>query len=216
MKDGKRRSGKTLSNEDQGLWRLVTQQVNPLADRNRRPRSVEAEEPVPPSKSALPKSAATPSQLSAHPAARVLRPEINLRPASGTGNEPLWDPEASIIPGVDRRTARKLARGQMTVEATLDLHGQRQHEAQQALTRFVETAFLRGYRCVLVITGKGSQRGSQRGGQAGGSAETGVIRRRFMDWLAVPGLQDKVLAVRRAAPGDGGAGAFYLLLRRRR
>ena len=37
-------------------------------------------------------------------------------------------------PGLDKRSAQKLKRGQMEIEARLDLHGLRQEEAYRALT----------------------------------------------------------------------------------
>ena len=105
--------------------------------------------------------------------------------------------------GLDRTTRRKLSRGNLPVEARLDLHG---HNAQQAETRlraFIQQSVSLGHRCVLVITGKGV-RGE------------GVLRRHVPFWLKQPPLGGVVLAISDATPKDGGAGAIYVMLRRKR
>ncbi len=59
---------------------------------------------------------------------------------------------------IDAKTKRRLTRGRTPIDATLDLHGMRQHEAHGALSHFVASAFARGRRNLLVITGKGVRR----------------------------------------------------------
>lgn len=105
---------------------------------------------------------------------------------------------------VDKRTAQRLARGQMNIEATLDLHGMSQQEARGALERFIKNSHARGRRCVLVVTGKGRQEGQ------------GVLKRRVPEWLNEGALEGLVLKTAQAKQGDGGAGAIYVLLRRNR
>ncbi len=107
--------------------------------------------------------------------------------------------------GVDRRTGQKLRRGQMPVEARIDLHGMTQTEAHRALTAFVDRQWFAGKRCVMVVTGKGS-------GQEGG----GVLRRMVPRWLNEGSTRTKVLAFDYARQRDGGAGALYVLLKRKR
>ena len=61
-----------------------------------------------------------------------------------------------------------------------------------------------GKRCILVITGKGS-------------LETGGVLRRMVPlWINQSPLRGVVIAIEKAIPRDGGSGAYYLLLRRRR
>ena len=130
------------------------------------------------------------------------------------GDWPLTGPWA---PGVDRRTVSKLARGQYPIDARIDLHGNRQHQAQDRLERFIISSHQSGHRCLLVITGKGKRLLPGRGVQGeSGDPGPGVIRRRFIDWLSAPHLKPLILAIKTAQPKDGGAGAFYILLRRQR
>ena len=107
--------------------------------------------------------------------------------------------------GTDRRTAERLRRGRMAVEARLDLHGLTQDQAHRELLSFIRRTAAVGMRCVLVVTGKGSV--SQGGG---------VLRRRLPDWLGQSDCRPHVLAVTRAQRAHGGDGAFYVLLRRQR
>jgi DNA-nicking Smr family endonuclease len=130
------------------------------------------------------------------------------RPAAPTGarKDALPDLSHGAAPGVDKRTALRLKRGQLTIERRIDLHGLTQEEAHRALVAFVHGAAEAGRRCVLVITGKGGR----------GDGEVGVLRAAVPEWLNGPELRRDVLAFSHAAAKDGGAGALYVLLRRRR
>ena len=105
--------------------------------------------------------------------------------------------------GIDKSTRRRFAQGQMEIEARLDLHGATAAQAERRLSGFIDNAVRQGQRCVLVITGKGVE-------------GTGVLRRLVPQWLKSPPLAPFVLAISAARPGDGGDGALYVLLRRRR
>ena len=69
----------------------------------------------------------------------------------------------------------------------------------------VKAANRSGKRGVLVITGKG------RADQG-----YGVLRRAVPTWLNQPPNRARIIAVHDAQPRDGGSGALYLLLRKRR
>ena len=111
--------------------------------------------------------------------------------------------DAGSAPGLDKRTAERLRRGQLAIEARIDLHGHSQAEAHRALTAFITGAAEAGRRCVLVITGKGE-------------AGAGVIRAAVPGWLNSADLRPKILAFRPAQPRDGGTGAIYVLIKRKR
>jgi DNA-nicking Smr family endonuclease len=107
--------------------------------------------------------------------------------------------------GIDRANAERLKRGLHPIEARLDLHGRTQAEAHRELADFVRAAHEAGRRCVLVITGRGL-----------GPDGPGVLKSAVPRWLEEAGLRRRILAVAAAQPRHGGAGAFYLLLRRQR
>ena len=131
------------------------------------------------------------------PAQRTRKPPAPSRPPP--------ELEAGGAAGVDARAVARLRRGQLRPEARLDLHGHTLDQAHRALAGFIGRAAEDGRRCVLVITGKGNI------GRIGGT-----IRSEFPRWLNQPRLRPRILAFAEAQPRDGGGGAFYVLLRKRR
>lgn len=118
------------------------------------------------------------------------------------------------VPGIDRRTALRLKRGKTEIDGRIDLHGMTQERARAALLGFVTSGHKHGRRTLLVITGKGRRNGPDNEGFAG--PETGVLRRMVPRWLSEPPLAGCVVAYSPAQPEHGGAGALYVLLKRRR
>ncbi len=114
----------------------------------------------------------------------------------------------------DEKVARRLRRGQEAIDARLDLHGMRQDEAHHALRGFLNGAVGRGYRNVLVITGKGRTAAGEGGPYQ--TAERGVLKRMVPVWLAAPDLRNVVLSFTAAHDRHGGDGALYVRLRARR
>ena len=109
-------------------------------------------------------------------------------------------------PGLDKRTRLRLRRGQVNIEARLDLHGMNRTTAHAALCRFLEQAYMAGTKIVLVVTGKGLRQGG----------EIGVLRRAVPTWLNEESIRPWVHAFDHAAPRDGGEGALYIVMRRMR
>ena len=105
--------------------------------------------------------------------------------------------------GIDRVSARRLHAGKLAIDSQIDLHGLSQAQAHIQLTRFLLSASARGDRTVLVITGKG------RAGQ-------GILRTQLPVWLKQPPLDRLIIAMDHAVQRDGGAGAFYIRLKRKR
>ena len=118
-------------------------------------------------------------------------------------------------PGLDRRSSERLKRGQLPIDARLDLHGMTQEAARAALDRFVVEGRRRGFRAVLVITGKGVRKLAEPE-EAWGRPIIGVLRREVPRWLNERPNREAVLAFTEAQPQHGGGGALYVLLRRQR
>ena len=170
-----------ISAEEEALWRQVVGDVDPMDG-----REMPAPDPSQPGVAPVPRRAQT---------VPPPKPRVAL---------PVLDPEVSA--GVDKRTATRLRRGQISVEGRIDLHGQTQEEAYRALSSFLAGSQEAGRRCVLVITGKGLRP----------DGRVGVIRSSVPHWLNQPHNRQRVLAYTPAAPKDGGEGAMYVLLKRRR
>lgn len=133
------------------------------------------------------------------PSARQVRPPPSPPPPKAPPLAP------GRIAGVDKRLAERLKRGQLPIDAMLDLHGLTQAEAHRQLDAFLANSAHAGRRCLLVITGKGLWR-----------EESGILREMVPRWLNEAPNRGRVLAIAQAQPRHGGAGALYLLLKRRR
>lgn len=123
------------------------------------------------------------------------------------------------VPQLEAKLSRRLSRGRDPVEARLDLHGFRQAEAHAELRRFLFRCAAKGYRNVLVITGRGKPEPGAKGEAMGGApdrSERGVLRRNLPRWLADPDLSPLVSGLSEAGSRHGGQGAFYIRLKRRR
>jgi len=107
-------------------------------------------------------------------------------------------------PGIDRKHLRRLRSGDVRVDVRVDLHGLRGVGAREAVREALNAAFEAEQRCALVIHGRGRR-----------SEGDPVLKRALPGWLAEPPLGARVMAFASATPEDGGAGATYVLLRRR-
>jgi DNA-nicking Smr family endonuclease len=154
----------------------------------------------------------------------AMKPEPLLPPARKAAKETEPAPRPQKVPpkpalvargeALDRGTARKLDRGHLAVEARLDLHGMRQREAHAALRRFLKFAQGKGYRHVLVITGKGSEPDTLRNFYE--EDARGVLRQVVPHWLAAPDLAHVVVSFSAAPRRLGGEGALYVRLRKKK
>jgi DNA-nicking Smr family endonuclease len=104
---------------------------------------------------------------------------------------------------------RRLSRGLVSPEVTVDLHGHNLDTAYALLDRRLDRAVGEGVRLLLLITGKppSDQRRPVR---------RGAIRAAVGDWLAASRHAGDIAAVRSAHPRHGGQGALYIVLRRKR
>jgi DNA-nicking Smr family endonuclease len=185
---------------DWHLWSEVTRTVTPL--RRSKTDSSHDDEPLPTPQTVAPAVPAAPRLR------RIVRPEAPTRPSPTIQPLPQARRHAAAI---EPRTRRRLMRGQIELDGTLDLHGMRQVEAHAALTRFLHARSGRGDRTVLVITGKGLKKLED---DAATIIERGVLRSMLPLWLSEPGLAPLVSGWDFAAQGHGGEGAFYVRLKR--
>ncbi len=191
-----------ISGDDgEKLWHDMTRRVTPLAETRQRKHADPARKREK-SKDVRAPDAGKPPIL---PPAQIAQPRL------GAGRFPNPPPQKPALShgaagGVDARSLAKLRRGKMPVEAEIDLHGATQEKAHAALLRFVARQQAAGSRCVRVVTGKGLKR----------DWSVGVLREAVPRWLNEAPLRGMVLAFSYATPNDGGAGALYVLLKRKR
>jgi DNA-nicking Smr family endonuclease len=179
--------------KDESLWERVAESIAPLPQRSKRRTG---KLPVP---SRVPEKPAKP--VKAHKPAKP-------KPAAPKP-APLPELSHTHAPGLDARSHEKLRKGKLPIEGRLDLHGHTLEAAHRALAEFVNRSFDAEKRAVLVITGKGG-RGRDDG------AHRATLRESVPRWLNEPALRRRILAFTQAQPQHGGAGALYVLLKRRR
>ncbi len=142
---------------------------------------------------------------------------VHRRPAPRRPSQPQYTPPAhgldidiQIAPednvffhrgGMPQKQLRKLKRGEVTIEARLDLHGQTTTEALASLQEFLTLASAQARRCLLIIHGKGYR---SQGTQP-------VLKNLVYQWLQ---QQRRVVAFCSARPQDGGNGAVYVWIQR--
>ncbi len=186
MIDNQNKSQSKLDKDkiDQELWDYATQDVTPIKQ----------------SKSITVPKAQTKKQA----------PKQKSKPSYPIRNE---TPQSTPHPHqTDRKTAQKLKRGQIPIDATLDLHGMSKSKAYAALQRFITTSVHEGCKCVLIITGKGRPRTNT----PLSAAKPGILKTQTPQWLSEPHLQSYILQTQIAKPKHGGEGAIYVLLRKKR
>lgn len=115
-------------------------------------------------------------------------------------------------PNMDKKNFKKLVKGKMEIEGTIDLHGLTADQAKIKLITFINHSYSLGKRLIIVITGKGKHKGFDEFQRP----INGVLRQNLPEWLSGPSVSNKVLQVIQAQPKHGGAGAFYVYLRRQR
>ncbi len=206
-----------MTSEEAALWDSVMREARPLPDAKRTRRT-------PPGDAKAPAAPAEPEPAQGKPA-RQAKPAGKAPPAKppftvegrGTVERSGEMPVGRRAPfaGLDRRNAQRLRRGQMPIDARLDLHGMTRDAAHGALIGFVRSGSERGHRCVLVITGKGTLRG---GGDTGFMPDrsAGILRAEVPRWLGEAALKPQIVAWTPATAKHGGSGALYVLLRRKR
>ncbi len=109
----------------------------------------------------------------------------------------------AAVKGLDRRIVKKLRRGELSIQAHLDLHGFRREEARQMVAEFIARSHVEGKRCVLIIHGRG----------LGSRDNIPVLKEKLTSWLTRGAIGKHVLAFTSAQSWDGGVGAVYVLLR---
>lgn len=189
-----RRPGRRLSAEEAEVWARVTQTVRPLEKRRvpavEAPKAVSAPVPPPPTPPRKVKGRVPPPPP---PSAEAPRPQ------------------GEVQAHLDGSWEKRIAKGVLVPDFSLDLHGANLEVAYARLMHGLLQAKAMGARVVLIVTGKprpvdAMDRGERRG----------AIRAKIADWLAASEHAADIVAIRAAHRRHGGAGAIYVVLKRRR
>ncbi len=104
--------------------------------------------------------------------------------------------------GVQEKTLRELRQGKIYQTQVLDLHGATVEIARNLLSDFLEYSIRNQHRCVRIIHGRGKL-----------STTPPIIKNHVNSWLQ---QYPDILAFCSAIQKDGGTGAVYVLLRRKK
>ncbi len=195
------RKQRTLTPEEAALWARVAETVAPISENGKTVRAAEHR--------AQPARAAISFEQSLANSGPSARKEPGRSQQSHAGQSAaLLAPQGGR--GLDSSWDKKLARGTIHPDFTLDLHGASLDAAYGRLMHGMVQAKAMGARIVLLITGKprpveAADRGQRRG----------AIRAKVMDWLAHSEHALDIAAVRNAHRRHGGQGALYIVLKRR-
>jgi DNA-nicking Smr family endonuclease len=196
---------RSLRPEEHELWHAVARTARPM---HAKP-PVRAADPAP----AAPVVAHDPPHSPPKPRLSPFRLGERFLPAVGHDLAPTLSQALNDAPlQMDAKAFGKMTRGKLVPDARIDLHGMTLAEAHPELIRFILNAQGAGARLVLVITGKG-KRGADHGPIP---QRQGVLRHQVPHWLRLPPLGPAVLQVAEAHLRHGGAGAYYVYLRRAR
>ena len=180
-----------LNADEADLWARVMATVKPL-----RPVPVAVAKPV----------------VAAPTSAKVTRPSKTLTRAVAAAR-PIAAKPVIAAPSPRQNTLdgswdKKLTRGIVSPDSSIDLHGHTLSSAHAMLDDGLSRAIARGDRVLLLVTGKPPRPESER------PHARGAIRAAIADWLAASRHADAIAAVRGAHPRHGGQGALYIVLRR--
>ncbi|HSR12691.1 MAG TPA: Smr/MutS family protein [Thermodesulfobacteriota bacterium] len=124
----------------------------------------------------------------------------------GTGFQVADTPEyiEGTMYQVDPEIARRLHRGDYSIQAYVNLHRMSIEHAREAFENFLKWAVTTGKNGVLVVHGRGLS-----------SRDEPLLKKSMVEWLTRGPWRKWVVAYASARSCDGGAGATYVLLRRR-
>jgi DNA-nicking Smr family endonuclease len=177
-----------LGQDEKALWGKVMATVKPLNGVNP-PRHGEV---------ALAKRV-TEGALS--PAPRAKAGPLHHQPAAG------GPPPRSGEDNLDSHWDRRIKRGGLVPDISIDLHDASLSRAYARLDGALEQAISEKLKVILLVTGK--PRTHDRASGEGRGAIAAVIR----DWLAASRHASHISAVRNAHPRHGGPGALYIVLK---
>jgi DNA-nicking Smr family endonuclease len=176
--------------DDATAFRKAMEGVSPIPRDNRVERGLPPQRPEPP------------------PPDEETEPVLKLRDLvqHGMGFEVADTPEyiEGTMYQAPPEIARRLHQGDFSIQAYVDLHRFQVAEAKETLERFLKWAVTTGKTGVLIVHGRGLSSSSEP-----------VLKQKVVEWLTRGPWRKWVMAYATARSCDGGAGATYVLLRRR-
>ncbi len=114
---------------------------------------------------------------------------------------------------------KELKRGKINIDRKIDLHGLSVLDAQEKLEKEVIKTYHNHKRCLLVITGKGAHITKNKVDELGEFKPKlfyGKIKNSIVSWLNSEHLKKYILTYQNAGIEQGGDGAIFVYLRKKR
>ena len=114
---------------------------------------------------------------------------------------------------------KKLRRGKVNIDTKVDFHGSSLVEAENIFYQTIIDSYNSNKRCILFVTGKGlglNKKDNHENHEKKPKLFYGKIRSSFVDWLNKDEFSRYILTYERAKIEDGGDGAFYVYLRKKK
>ncbi|WP_407672655.1 Smr/MutS family protein [Novosphingobium organovorum] len=198
--------GRRLSEEEKRVWDQLSRTITPLAPKGRRPIGAPG--------AAVPSAPATAG-----------KGEVKPEAVAATGKKvrgrvpPALPPKPAAAPApkgpdqlhLDGSWEKRIAKGTLVPDFSLDLHGSNLDLAWRRLMDGLAQGKAMGARVILVVTGRPRPVDAMDRGES-----RGAIRAKIKDWLTVSEHAHDIVAIRGAHRRHGGAGALYIVLKRRR
>lgn len=167
--------------QDLKVWQEFTRDIKPIKSSQR------VTEPV------------APKKVHVKPQPMQVDPDVNLRS--------LQRSEVRVIEGtdfMDKKSLRMLHRGEMKIDARIDLHGMTEAQAFSELFKFLHSSYQNSHKLVLVITGKGT------------AENPSILKYKLPHWLKHEKIAPLIIRFCQASRSHGGEGATYVMLKTRR
>lgn len=212
---GQQPPGRRLTPQEAHVWAQVARTVKPLAG----PPKASPVKPAPVPPKALAAPPAMEDALAAAPPIKKIKGRIPPAPTVAKvsitrqqGAVSVTSPsDANDRQHLDGSWERRISKGTLVPDFSLDLHGSNLDQAYVRLMHGLTQAKSMGARVVLVVTGK-----PRPVDAADRATARGAIRAKVADWLAASQHASDIVALRTAHRRHGGQGALYVVLKKRR
>lgn len=118
-----------------------------------------------------------------------------------------------FVPVADISNEKRVRRGQLEIDAKIDLHGLTQIAAEEKVIHFIMESYAYNYRNLLIITGKGNPLRQHHEEFNLFESPRGILRIRLREWLNRPDIRKYISGISEANQKHGGYGAFYVKLK---
>ena len=111
---------------------------------------------------------------------------------------------------------KDLKRGKVKIDRKIDLHGYTLEQAYKKFKSEVKNNYHKNKRCLLVITGKGIRKKYENKDASPPKLFYGKIKNSILDWINEDDLKELILTYQDAGSEQGGDGAIFVYLRKKK